>query len=132
MAEYLLLGLYAPIVVFSAYAVYMLIVRLLLPAFIARRLDIATYAIAISACLSLLAHVLENAWYGVMRWNAGLSAFNTAWPILSIWKVVILLSSFFAVLALQQTAPSARKIAGLSLLAITLWAGFSYLASIWL
>ena len=49
MVEHLVLGMYAPIVFFSCYAVWMLISRLLMPAILAKRLNLGTYAIAISA-----------------------------------------------------------------------------------
>lgn len=130
MIENLVLGLYAPIVFFSCYAVWMLVVRLLLPAFSSRRLDLGTYAIAISACLSLLAHALENSWYGVIRWNDGLAFMSNMWLVVGFWKLIILASSFFAVLALRERAPTKQDVANLVGLGCSLWLLFAT-AAIW-
>lgn len=131
MTKYLALGLYAPIVFFSGYAVWMIISRLLLPALIARRLDVGTYAIAISACLSLLAHAVENTWYGVIRWNPQLHYLSDIWGVIGLWKIVILSSSFFAVLALEERAPTGRRVATLLCYGAALWVAFTWIATRW-
>ena len=131
MIENLVLGLYAPIIFFSGYAVWMLISRLLIPAFAAHRLDMGTYAIAISACLSLLAHAMENSWYGIMRWNTGLDYLGNMWPVIGLWKLIILASSFFAVLALCEKDPTRHDVANLIGVGGSLWLIFCTLA-VWL
>lgn len=130
MIEDIVLGMYAPIVFFSCYAVYMLFARLLMPAISARRFDLGTYAIAISAFLSLLAHALENSWYGLIRWNGNLSFMLSMWPVIGLWKLIILASSFFAVLALREGSPTKKDVLNLVGLGMSLWLLFTGI-SIW-
>ena len=131
MIENIVLGLYAPIVFFSAYAVWMLFTRLLLPAFKDHRLNLGKYAIAISAFLSLLAHAMENSWYGLARWNDQWAIMNGIWPVIGLWKVVILASSFFAVVALQHEAPTKQTVSQLAAFGIFLWMLFTFIAQYW-
>ena len=131
MIESVVLGLYAPIVFFSGYAVWMLFAHLLLPAFKDHRLTIGKYAIAISAFLSLLAHVMENSWYGFARWNNGWQVMNSVWPIIGLWKLIILASSFFAVVALQPETPTKTTMSQLVAFGIFLWVLFTLIAQYW-
>jgi hypothetical protein len=129
MIENLVLGLNAPIVFFSGYAIWTIFRLAILPAFLDHRMSLGVYAIAISVCLSLLAHILENSWYVPIQGNAGLSFVGGIWPVIGIWKLIILASSFFAVLALRENKTTAADIWKLFGVFLSLWAVAAALAT---
>lgn len=106
------LGLYIPIVLFSLAAVVLLLVRLIIPAFYQKKMNLGTYSIALSSLFSLASHALENSWYGVIRWNnanfqiESLPNRDDIWVVLGIGKIFILISTLFAVVALMADSAS--------------------------
>ncbi len=121
----LVLGIYAPIVVFSGIACYLFLSRLLIPAMKEGSFSVDQYAIGVSACAALAAHFGESLYYGVPRWVGEWDRFNDFLVGVGLLKLLILVSSVFAVAALSQAATSATHLGRLTVIAAALWAGAS-------
>lgn len=120
--EILAHGIYVPIILFSGISCWMFISKMIIPAFKAGRLDIEHYAIGISAVLSLAAHFGENSMYGPARWFDSFSVVNEAYALVMTWKVLILASSIFAVVALNKAKTGAANLRKVTLAALVVWA----------
>jgi len=118
--EAALLGLYIPIVVFSALACWMLVMRVVIPA-LRRRDGLDRYAIGISCALALGAHLTETVYYGAARWFdlRELMFGGHVWA--TLWKMLILASSVMAVSALSAAATDGPHLRRLASIAGALW-----------
>lgn len=115
------MGIYLPIVIFSGASCYLLIVRLLLPAWRQGRLDVKHYAIGISASFALAAHFAENAYYGAGRWFGQFHSLNDQLIYVGAWKVLILFSAVFAVAALNAATSDSANVKRVMGLALITW-----------
>lgn len=122
MAEHFVLGLYIPIVIFSCWAAWLILDKLILPSVYEGSFRLTLYAIAVSALLSLLAHAVENLLYGLIRWNAHLKFLNEWWGIVGLGKLLILASCIYAVLALRDQKVDGTGLFKLTLYVLALWA----------
>lgn len=99
------LGMYFPIVVFSLSAAVLFVHRLLLPAWQHRTLTLDRYALGLSAFFSLAAHAVENVFYGLIRWfPVEFGWMDKWWAVVGTWKLMILVSACFALVALSEHA----------------------------
>ncbi len=77
MTETLLHGIYTPIVLSTALAMYLWVVLLVLPVLRGAVLDPGKYLIGFSAFQLMLADHIENVWYGIGR------VFDVPWMLTS-------------------------------------------------
>jgi hypothetical protein len=131
MAEHFVLGLYIPIVIFSGYAVWLILKHLILPSVYEGSFRLTLYAIAISALLSLAAHAVENTLYGLVRWSNKFDFLNDWWGIVGFGKILILASSIYAVVALRPKPINGAELFKLSVYALVLWAVGSVAAALY-
>lgn len=122
LIESLVLGLYVPIILFAGVACWLLVTRLLWPAFREHRLDVEHYAIALSAAFALAAHFTENVYYGSARWLKTFDVLNSALFAVGLWKLLILASAVMATAALSRAATDGPHVARLVGIALALWA----------
>lgn len=126
----LVLGMYLPIVVFSGFACWLFVSRLLWPAVREGSFSIDQYALAIAASCALAAHFTENLYFGIPRWLGEFDAWNDMLPIVGLWKTLILASALFATAALSKAATDGAHLGRLLVIALSLWAGASAVAMV--
>lgn len=96
LLEALVLGLYVPIVLFSATACWLVVTRLILPAYRKGKLDVEHYAVGGSLVFALAAHLSENLYYGAARWFGKFEMLNDQLLFIGAWKLLILISLVLA------------------------------------
>lgn len=121
LLEVAVLGLYAPIIIFSGLSCWLFMSRLILPAFRRGKLDVEHYAIGVSATFALAAHFAENVWYGTARWFGQFAMLNDQLIFVGAWKVLILISTVFAVAALQVGTSNKATLGRVFRLALICW-----------
>ena len=115
--------------IFSGVSCWLLIVRLLFPAWRAGRLDVKHYAIGISASFALAAHFAENAYYGSARWFGQFHSLNDQLIYVGAWKLLILFSTVFAVASLNAATSDSANVKRVLALALFTWAVGALLAA---
>lgn len=121
LLEIAVLGLYVPIILFSGASCWLFLKRLIIPAILARRLNVEHYAIGLSAVFALAAHFAESVYYGVARWFGMWDLLNSQLLLIGAWKLLILSSCIFAVAALNSAENNFANVRRVTMYAFLTW-----------
>lgn len=122
MTRALLLGVYLPILALASAACWMLVQRLVLPAWRAGQLHATRMAIGLGALLAMAAHLWETLLYGLGRWVPAWSWLLTEWHLSVVGKVLILAGVVLTLTGLSQAETNAAHLGRVTALAVLLWA----------
>lgn len=116
------LGLYFPIVVFSGWALWLYLARVLYPAIQRRVFSLRDHALVVAIALALAADLSENLYYGTARLDAEWYFYLTnALPAVGLGKGLILAAAVFAVAGYKKAVYGEAKLSRLVLFAFLLW-----------
>jgi len=116
------LALYPPVIIFSGWAVYLYIVKVIAPAWRDGTFNLADHALVIAFALITAADFLENIYYGAARLDKGLYIAMTGFlPTVGILKVVILGGTIFAISGYRKALYGKMQLTQLSFAAWSIW-----------
>lgn len=124
-------GLYVPIIVLSATAAWLLLVRLVVPAIRERQFDLERLSFGLGALFAMASHTEENIVFGLGRWFLPLRHLLTDLHWAVIGKLMIIAGAVLTLGALTRAQTTRAHLGGLTVLALLLWALGSVLA-VWL
>jgi len=94
-ATLIFFAIYVPIVVFSAWAAFLLFTHLVLSLWRDRFVEIDKYSLGLGAFFAMFSHVWENIIYGSARWESSLRFLLTHADFVIVGKIWILLGAYF-------------------------------------
>jgi hypothetical protein len=84
------LGIFVPIVVMSARAVYLVGLHFIVPATKQAGFEWREHLVGIAAFCALASHLLEGVFYGTARWTQDMSMLSGYLPLVALMKALIL------------------------------------------
>lgn len=117
----ILMGVYLPIGVLSACAAWLLLMRLVVPAWRDGRIKAGSVAIGLGAFLAMTAHLFENTQYGVGRWIEGMRWLLIEPPLALVGKVFILAGAILTLGGLSAAETNAAHLGRIAAVAVALW-----------
>lgn len=122
MTRHLLLGIYLPIMLGAAAACWLLLSRLVMPAWRKGDIQPTRMAIGLGALCAMAAHLAESALYGLGRWVPGLAWLLTEWHLSLVAKLLIIASVVFTLAGLSRAETNAAHLRDIVAAALVLWA----------
>lgn len=120
--EQAILALYIPIVFFSGRACWLYITRALWPSIQHKTFRLERHAVAVAATAALLAHFIENTYYGVIRIDdEDFGQWMSALAVIAPMKLIILFGSILAVAVYNKAVFGVQNLMRLNLISAGMW-----------